>query len=158
MKIILGSDHGGFYLKEEIKKYLEKQKIPYEDIGPFRYDKDDDYPDYTIPVALKVAKNKNYKGIIFGFSGQGELIAANKVSGIRAALYYGGNKEIIKLSREHNNSNILSLSGGFLSKKEAIEAIDLWLKTPFTNATRHKRRLKKISNFERKKLKYNETK
>ena len=93
MKIILGSDHGGYYLKEEIKKYLEKKKIDYEDLGPFSLNKKDDYPDYTIPVAIKVSKNPNYKGIILGFSGQGELIVANKVPGIRAVLYYGGNKK-----------------------------------------------------------------
>jgi len=149
MKVIIGSDHAGFELKESIKAFLDKNKIDYEDIGPKKYDKNDDYPYYSINVAEKVVKLK-CMGIIIGMSGEGEAIAANKVKGIRAVSYYGGNKKIVKLSREHNDSNIISLGAGFLSSKEANEAVKLWLKTPFSKHPRHVRRLKEISRFEKR--------
>ena len=152
MKLIIGSDHVGFELKEELKAFFDKNKIDYEDIGPRKYDKDDDYPYYSLKVAEKVAKLK-CMGIIIGKSGEGEAIVANKVPGIRAVVYYGENKNIIKLSREHNDSNVLSLGAGFLSSKEAIESVKLWLNTKFSDAVRHKRRLKEISRFERKRWK-----
>ena len=148
MKVIIGSDHAGFELKEELKAFFDKNKVDYEDIGPWKYDKDDDYPYYSIKVAERVVKLK-CMGVVIGKSGEGEAITANKVPSIRAVVYYGKNKEIIKLSREHNDSNVFCLAGGFLSSKEAIEAVKLWLKTPFSNATRHKRRLKEISRFEK---------
>ena len=149
MKVIIGSDHAGYKLKESIKAFLDKHKIDYEDVGPQKYDKNDDYPYYSINVAEKVAKLK-CMGVIIGLSGEGEAIAANKVKGIRAVLYYGGNKKIVKLSREHNDSNILSLGAGFLSSNEANEAVKLWLKTPFSKHPRHVRRLKEISRFEKR--------
>lgn len=146
-KIFLGADHAGFELKEHVKKYLLKQGIKVEDKGAFAFDKKDDYPDFIVPAAKAVAKNRNSRGIIFGASGQGEAIAANKVKGIRAALYYGGNMEIVKLSRTHNNANILSLGARFLGKEEAIEAVRLWLYTEFSNESRHVRRIKKIGRI-----------
>ena len=145
-KIFLGTDHAGFELKEEIKKYLLKQGMEVHDEGAHSFDKNDDYPDFMIPAAKKVAKEPNSVGIIFGASGQGEAIAANKIKGIRAALYYGGNIEIIKLSRTHNNANMLSLGARFLTKEEALEAVKLWLTTDFSNEERHIRRIKKIDN------------
>ncbi|MBI2101817.1 RpiB/LacA/LacB family sugar-phosphate isomerase [Candidatus Woesearchaeota archaeon] len=117
-----------------------------EDCGAYSYDKNDDYPDFIVPVAKKVAKNKNSSGVIFGASGQGEAIAANRVKGIRAALYYGGSMEIVELSRTHNNANILSLGARFLTKKEAMEAVNMWLKTGFSGEERHARRIKKIDH------------
>jgi len=143
-KIFLGSDHAGFELKEEIKKYLLNLGFEVKDMGAHKLEPKDDYPDFIIPVAKKVAGNPANKGIIFGASGQGEAIAANKIKGVRAALYYGGNMEIIRLSRTHNNANILSLGARFLAKKEAIEAVRLWLKNDFSNEARHIRRIKKI--------------
>jgi len=148
-KIILGSDHAGFQLKEEIKEFLEKEGYEIEDVGAKSYDKEDDYPDFISKAAKKVSKDpKNNKGIILGGSGQGEAITANKIKGIRAALYYGGNKDIIKLSRTHNDTNMLSLGSRFLNKKEAIEAVKLWLNTDFSDEERHIRRIKKISDIE----------
>lgn len=146
----IASDHAGFELKALIKKELEKRNVRVTDVGPFTYEKNDDYPDFIIPLAQAVAKNpaKN-RGIILGWSGQGEAIAANKVRGIRAALYYGGSPEIVTLSKTHNNTNVLSLGAGFLSQKEALSAILLWLKTPFSNIVRHKRRIKKIAQYEK---------
>lgn len=143
MKIILASDHAGFKLKEALKKFFDKEKIGYEDLGPNKFKKNDDYPDYIIPAAKKVAKNK-LMGIVIGYSGQGEAIASNKVKGIRAALYYGGNEKIVKLSREHNASNILSLGANFISESKAKKVVKLWLNTKFSNASRHKRRLRKL--------------
>lgn len=148
-KIFLGSDHAGFELKEHIKKYLIKSGFNVEDKGSYKLDPQDDYPDFIVPVAKKVAENpENSRGIIFGASGQGEAIAANKVKGASAALYHGGNLDIVKLSRTHNNSNILSLGARFLTKEQAAEAVKLWLSTDFSGEERHARRIKKIDNIE----------
>ena len=146
-KIILGSDHAGFELKEKIKKYLVESGFEVEDMGAHKYDPIDDYPDFIIPTAKKVAKDANNCGIIFGGSGQGEAIAANKVKGVRAALYYGGEMDIVKLSRTHNKTNILSLGARFLKIDDAIKAVNLWLRTNFNNEERHKRRIKKIDKI-----------
>ena len=147
-KIFIGADHAGFELKEHVKKYLQELGIKVEDKGANKFDPQDDYPDFIIPVAKKVAEDQaNNRGIIFGASGQGEAIAANKIKGVRAAVYYGGNIEIVKLSRTHNNANILSLGARFLTKREAIEAVKIWLKTGFSNEQRHIRRIKKINSI-----------
>ena len=146
-KIFLGADHAGFELKEEVKKYLLKSGFQVEDKGTHSYDKNDDYPDFIIPVAKKVAQDKNSWGIVFGASGQGEAIVANKIKGIRAALYYGDKLDIVKLSRTHNDANILSLGARFLTKKEAMEAVKLWLTTDFSSESRHVRRVKKVNSI-----------
>ena len=148
-KIFLGTDHAGFHLKEEIKKYLQKLGMKVEDCGAYKFDPDDDYPKFVIKAAKKVAAGKNSMGIVLGASGQGEAIAANKVKGIRAAVYYGSNLEIVKLSRAHNDANVLSLGARFLSKEKAIEAVGLWLETGFSNENRHKRRIKQIGSMEK---------
>ena len=147
--LYIASDHAGFELKKEIASFLKQSNIEFEDIGSHEYNKLDDYPDYIIPAAKKVAENpdKN-RAIILGGSGQGEAIAANKVKGVRAALYYGGPKEIVSLSKTHNNANILSLGARFIDKKEAIEIIKLWLKTSFSKEDRHSRRIDKICKYE----------
>jgi len=147
-KIILGSDHAGFELKEQIKKFLIESGMDVEDKGAQTLNPKDDYPNFIIPAAKTVAENPNNRGIIFGASGQGEAIAANKIKGVRAVVYYGKNMEIVKLSRTHNNTNILSLGAKFLTKEEAIKAVKLWLKTDFSNEERHKRRIKQISRLE----------
>ena len=144
-KIFLGADHAGFELKEQVKKYLLKQGFIVEDKGSHSFNADDDYPDFIFPVAKIVAKEQKHKGIIFGASGQGEAVVANKVKGIRAAVYYGGNLDIVKLSRTHNDANILSLGARFLTKEEAVEAVKMWLETSFNNESRHIRRIKKIN-------------
>jgi|SRR3989338_5938193 len=145
-KIFLGADHAGFELKEEVKSCLLGLGKEVEDEGAHTFNIEDDYPDFIVPVAKKVAQDPdNNKGIIFGASGQGETIAANKIKGVRAALYYGGDMKIVKLSRTHNNANILSLGARFLTKKDAIEAVKLWLETDFSNEKRHARRIKKIN-------------
>ena len=162
MKIYIGSDHTGFELKEKLKKYLSELEMGYEveDKGAFKYDKDDDYPDFIKPVAEAVAGNPESKGIILGGSGQGEAMCANKIKGIRAALFYGekeaigvvditGNKsidpfEIVQLAREHNNANILSIATRFVEEDEAKFATELFLRTKFSGDERHIRRINKI--------------
>ena len=142
--IYLGADHAGFALKEELKQYLLGLAMEVEDLGAFELNPTDDYPDFIVPVAKKVAESPDQnRGVVFGGSGQGEAIAANKIKGIRAAVYYGGSLDIVKLSRQHNNTNILSLGARFLSKEEALEAVKVWLETPFEGG-RHERRIKKI--------------
>jgi ribose 5-phosphate isomerase B len=143
--IALGSDHAGFELKEHIKQFLSSKGYTIVDKGAHSYDEQDDYPDFIVPAAKEVAKSPDKtKGIIFGGSGQGEAIAANRVKGVRAALYYGKDLEIVKLSRTHNNANILSLGARFVNSKKAEEAVMLWLSTPFDTAERHSRRIAKI--------------
>ena len=102
LKIFLASDHAGFLLKEKIKKHLEKNKFSFEDFGNLKLNFDDDYPDFVIPCAEKVATTKNSLGIIFGGSGQGEAIAANKVKGIRAAVFCGGESSRAKLTEKNS--------------------------------------------------------
>lgn len=144
IKIFLGSDHAGFELKEKIKKFLEDKGFEVEDKGAYELNPEDDYPDFILPVAEEVSKNlENVRGIILGGSGQGEAMAANKIKDVRAAIFYGGPEEIVKLSREHNNSNILSLGARFLNESEALKAVEIWLEAKFEGG-RHERRLKKI--------------
>lgn len=145
VRIYIGSDHAGFDLKEKLKPFIEKLGYNIKDLGNFVYDENDDYPDWISPVAKEVARNpENSKGIILGGSGQGEAIVANRISGIRAAVYYGGPEKIITLSKEHNDANILSLGARFLTKAKAKKVIKLWLETPFSKEKRHERRIKKI--------------
>lgn len=146
--IVLGTDHAGFELKEHIKRFLQEQGFQVEDIGAAGYDEKDDYPDFIIPAAKKVAE-LGTRGIIFGGSGQGEAIAANKVPGVRAALWYGGPEDILTLSRTHNNANILSLGARFVDRDQATKAVKLWLDTPPKEEERHARRIKKIEEYER---------
>lgn len=146
MNIHIATDHAGFELKESLRKYLLDHGYQVTDHGAFAYDADDDYPDYIIPCAQAVAKDMQSLGIILGGSGQGEQITANKVPGIRAIEYYGGNLEIIKLGREHNDANILSLGARFMDIDEAVAAVELFISTEFSGNERHVRRLEKIKN------------
>lgn len=149
MKIFIGADHRGYQLKEKIKTWLEIWGYQYKDCGAYKLDPDDDYPDFISKVAEKISKNpQGFKGIVLGASGQGEAILANKYKGIRTAVYYGGPLRIIKLSRQHNNANILSLGASFLNQKTAKKAIRLWLETKFSQELRHRRRLNKIKKLE----------
>ncbi|MCL4353843.1 ribose-5-phosphate isomerase [Patescibacteria group bacterium] len=146
MKIYLATDHAGFDLKQKLKKALEDEGFEVEDCGAFVFDKDDDYPDFIKVAAEKVAQNPGSFGVVFGKSGQGEQIAANKVKGIRAAL--GFNEENVRLSREHNNANVLSLGFDFVPFEKAKELIKLFVNTKFTEEERHVRRINKIREIE----------
>lgn len=144
MKIYLGTDHAGFELKEKLKVWLKEEGHQVLDEGAFELDAADDYPDFIKIVAKMVASDASSRGIILGGSGQGEAMIANRHAGVRAAVYYGEKPEILKLSREHNNANILSLGARFLTETEAKEAIETWLETDFAGEERHERRIKKI--------------
>jgi len=143
MKIYIGADHAGFEMKEMLKKYLVGLKYEVEDKGAFKYQPEDDYPDFILSVARAVAADPESRGIVIGGSGEGEAMCANRVKGARAAVFYGGNFEIIELSRKHNNANILSLGARFIDDEIAKKAVELWLKTPFEGG-RHDARLKKL--------------
>ncbi|HUD03946.1 MAG TPA: RpiB/LacA/LacB family sugar-phosphate isomerase, partial [Candidatus Paceibacterota bacterium] len=115
------------------------------DCGAKEYNPEDDYPDFIIPVAKEVSHDPSHLlGIVIGGSGQGEAMCANKVYGIRAAVYYGGNTDIIRLSREHNDANVLSLGARFINPEDAKAVTKLWLDTKFSGAERHKRRIHKF--------------
>ena len=143
-KIFIASDHAGFELKETLKQFLVEQNYDVEDCGSSTFDPHDDYPDYVLPCAQKVAQNKDSFGVVVGLSGQGEAIAANRVLGVRAAVYYGGPKEVLVLSREHNDANVLSFGAKFVTAEEAKDAVLLWLGTDFLGDERHVRRIGKI--------------
>lgn len=147
MKIYIGSDHAGFEMKKGIISFLKQKGFDVFDCGPREYVHDDDYPDYISIVARSVSKDQFSKGIVLGWSGQGEAIVANRFPNIRAVVFYGGTKHILTLSREHNDANILSLGAHFITSQEANEAVELWLNTDFTHEERHERRLKKIDNL-----------
>ncbi|MBC8197346.1 MAG: RpiB/LacA/LacB family sugar-phosphate isomerase [Candidatus Marinimicrobia bacterium] len=146
MEIVLATDHAGFELKELIKKYLVDLDYKVKDFGAFEYEGSDDYPDFIAPASKYISENSDIMGIIFGGSGQGEAISANRFKNIRAAVYYGGPIELIKLSRIHNNANILSLGARFLSLGEAKKVINLWLNTDFEGG-RHLNRINKIDEL-----------
>ncbi|MBI2450478.1 MAG: ribose 5-phosphate isomerase B [Candidatus Nealsonbacteria bacterium] len=144
-KIYLGADHAGFKLKERIKKYLGLKGIVYEDLGTHSLESVD-YPDYAIGVAKKVAKKNNARGILICGTGTGMAIAANKVKGIRAVAAY--DRYSAKMSRLHNNANILALRGRFFPFEKIKKIVSVWLATPFSQKARHKRRINKIKQFE----------
>ncbi|MCR4324065.1 MAG: RpiB/LacA/LacB family sugar-phosphate isomerase [Candidatus Curtissbacteria bacterium] len=149
VKIFIASDHAGFELKRALIDHLKLKGHDVEDCGAKTFDKDDDYPDFIYPCAQKVVSNPGSFGIILGASGQGEAIVANKAKGARAALFYGGNLDIVRRSKDHNDCNILSLGASYLSGDEAKEAVDLWLETQFTGEERHARRVEKIERVDR---------
>lgn len=150
MTIILASDHAGFALKESVKKFLQEKGNTVLDVGAHELVEGDDYPTYMAAAAIKVAEDMKgqTRAIIFGGSGQGEAMVANRFPGVRAAVYYGGNEEIVKLSREHNDANILSVGARFVNEEEVKKAVDLWLATPFSGEERHERRNKQIDAIE----------
>ena len=146
MKIHLATDHAGLDLKNTIKHYLTENGYDVKDHGAYEYDAEDDYPDFIFPCARSVAEDKESRGIILGGSGQGEAMAANRIKGCRAAVFYSGPKEIVTLSREHNNANILSLGARFIEEKDIYDIIHLWLQEPFGGG-RHQRRIEKLDKL-----------
>jgi ribose 5-phosphate isomerase B len=148
MKIFIGSDHAGFLLKKDLLDFVLEKGFEVYDCGPQEYNHDDDYPDYISVAAKAVSEDpENSKGIVLGFSGQGEAIVANRFPNVRCAVFYGGTKHILTLSREHNDANMLSLGSHFMTTQEAKQAVEMWLGTAFTNEERHIRRIKKIENY-----------
>lgn len=164
MKIYLGSDHAGFELKNSIKEFLVRKRYDVEDCGADTLNPDDDYPDFIKLVAEKISQHPEERGIVFGGSGQAEMMTANKFPHVRAALFYGpvepheavdvsGRKtldpfEIVRLTRMHNNANILSIGARFVSIDDVKHAITIWLTTDFSGG-HHQRRIEKILEIER---------
>ncbi|OGI87659.1 ribose-5-phosphate isomerase [Candidatus Nomurabacteria bacterium RIFCSPLOWO2_01_FULL_33_24] len=163
MKIYLGGDHAGFELKNKIGEFLRSLGCEIEDLGPYILDINDDYPDFVHEVAKVIANNpKQSRGVIIGGSGQGEAMCANRVPGVRAVVFYGPHLatqpvdaagrqsddpyEVIRLAREHNDANILSLAVRFLTEGEAKQAVKIFLETLFSDDARHIRRIKKIDD------------
>lgn len=154
MKIFIASDHAGFALKSSLVAYLVELGYSVVDKGPHEFDMNDDYPDFMSLVADEVAIDPESRGIVVGGSGQGEAIVANRHRGVRASVYYGpplhpSNTEmdIITLSREHNDANVLSIGARFVSEGDAKKAVERWLATPFSGEERHMRRIKKIDGM-----------
>jgi ribose 5-phosphate isomerase B len=144
MKIYIGSDHAGYELKEKLKTYLIDLGYELEDKGPFNLNEEDDYPDFIKPVAEAVSIDTESKGVIIGGSGQGEAICANRVKGIRASVYYGHSLDMVKITRQHNNANIISLGARFMNDDEAKEAVKTFLETKFSGENKHNRRIGKL--------------
>ena len=142
--IVLATDHAGFELKEHVKAFLIKKGYDIKDFGALEYDGLDDYPDFILPAAKYISEHKLI-GIIFGGSGQGEAMAANRINGIRAAVFYNGPDEIVELSRLHNNANILSIGARFVSNQEVEKVIEIWLSTDFEEG-RHEKRINKLDS------------
>ena len=139
-KVILASDHAGFGLKEEIKKFLIKKRKKVLDLGT-KNTNSVDYPDYAHLLSKKITNNKNQFGILICGSGMGMSMAANKHKNVRAALCY--NTKSTKLSRLHNNANVMTLGSRLIKKSVALKCVNTFLKTNFDGG-RHERRVKKI--------------
>lgn len=165
MKIYLATDHAGYELKNKIVGILKSDGYDVEDCGPFAFDQNDDYPDWISKAAQKVSDDPQGFGIVFGGSGQGEAIVANKFKNVRCALFYSPSSpkqaidvngstsedpyEMLRLTREHNNSNMLSLGIRFLTEQEIVEAIKIFIESTFSGEERHLRRIEKIKQFEK---------
>jgi ribose 5-phosphate isomerase B len=150
MKIYIGADHAGVKLKEKIRKYLEREKIVFEDLGSFSAKSEDDYPDYASKVAEKVSSDgEGSFGVLICGSGIGMEIAANKVKGVRASTIYDSYSA--KKSREDNNANVICLRVRGVSDVKNLDLLKLFLKTKFSQKERHRRRIDKIAKLERRK-------
>lgn len=149
MKILIASDHAGYELKKALFQFLKDKKYDVVDFGPDKLEPNDDYPDFVIPVAKAVGNDpEQSRGIIIGGSGQGEAMCANRFPRVRAAVFYGSiNSELMELSRQHNNANILAIGARFVTEEEAKKAVLLWLETPFSSEIRHLRRIEKIDKL-----------
>jgi len=148
MRIHLATDHAGLEFKDALTAHLVELGYEVVDHGAYEYDAQDDYPGFCISAAQGVAGEPESLGIVFGGSGNGEQMAANKVNGIRAALCWS--IATAQLAREHNNANICSIGARQHSQEDAFAIIDAFLKTPFTNDERHVRRINQIHDFENK--------
>ena len=176
MHIYFAGDHAGFELKKELMECVEGIGHEVEDMGPLALNPGDDFPDFVVPLARKVAEStppqssplkrgggrevekgapfgekgapfSEVRGIVVAGSGQGEIIAMNRIRGARAALFCPCNLELIKASRAHNDSNIFALGARFCTVEEAKKGITVWLETPFSGEERHVRRLQKIEEL-----------
>jgi ribose 5-phosphate isomerase B len=160
MKVFFAADHAGFLLKNALVEHVRTLGHEVEDLGAASLDPEDDYPDFMTPLAKRVAEMPDSRGIMVGGSGQGEAMCANRVKGVRAAVFYGpmrvtaalevegGRSEdgydAVRLPRRHNDANVLSIGARFVSAEEADEAVRIFLETEASIAPRHARRLAKF--------------
>jgi ribose 5-phosphate isomerase B len=148
--VYVASDHAGFELKAALVPWLQAEGYHVVDVGAVHYDDNDDYPDFIVPAALAVARGGvRTAGVILGGSGQGEALAANRVPGVRAVVYYGSNEAIVPLSREHNDANVLSLGARFVSVEEAKAVLAVWLTTTPLSDDKYARRNRKVESLTR---------
>jgi len=146
-KIFLGADHAGFKLKEHIRKFLDKLGYQYEDLGAYTDENGSDYPEIAFKLARKTAE-RNGNGILMCGTGTGEAIVANKVKGVRAANCF--DEYTARMSREHNNSNVLCLGARILNKGASEKIVKTWLEADFSSEARHRRRVRQIGDIEKK--------
>jgi ribose 5-phosphate isomerase B len=160
MKIVLSTDHAGVELLKQLEMFLTAKGHTCLNVGPTSVDPEDDYPDFIFPAAKVVSEGEYERGIIMGGSGQGEAMVANRVRGVRCAVYYGPAKaagpvdaegiaavdeyDILRLSRQHNDANMLSLAARFLTREDIEKAVTIWLDTLFSGIERHARRIAKL--------------
>lgn len=159
--ILIASDHAGFELKQALIPYIQDMGFDVKDFGAHEFLEDDDYPDYIAPLAKEISENDGIQqAIVIGGSGQGEAMVANRVPGVRCAVFYGPKSpitavdvtgrlsqddyEIVRLSRMHNNANVLSLGARFLNLDDAKKAINIFLGTIYVEEERLERRIEKI--------------
>lgn len=159
-KVYFASDHAGFALKKALVEHVHILGYEVQDLGAHELNAEDDYPDYILLLAERVAGEPNSRGVIIGGSGQGEAMCANRTQGVRAAVFYGprevtaaldiegGHSEdgfdAVRLPRRHNNANVLSIGARFVSGEDADTAVRIFLETPFSDSPRHARRLAKF--------------
>ncbi len=160
-KIYIGSDHAGFVMKEKLIPFVKKMGYEIVDCGDYKYNESDDFPIFISKVAEAVANNPlDIRGIILGGSGQGEAIIANRFPNVRAIVYYGESdsffkkNNIVKLGREHNDSNIISFGARFITLSQAKKALKIWLTTKFSTEPKYARRNKEIEALSRR-IKHN---
>lgn len=163
MNIAIASDHAGFEQLKDLHFFLESQGYNVQNFGPKTLNINDDYPDFIFLAAQAVASGSCEKGIIFGSSGQGEAMAANRLKGVRCGVYYGpavvgriidangrvssSPYEIVRLTRQHNDANMLSIAARFVSMSDIQNVVKLWLDTPFSGEPRHVRRIDKLDRL-----------
>ena len=146
--IHLATDHAGFGHKESVRVWLEGEGFTVVDHGAFRYDAEDDFPEFVITASKAVlAGDSTHGAIIFGGSGQGEALAVNRLKGIRAGVFYGGHNEIVPLMRQHNDTNVLSIGARFVSVEDTKALVWQWIHTEFLSIEKYSRRNKQIDKM-----------
>jgi len=143
--LYITSDHAGLKLKQKIVEFLNENNIRFEDVGPYQYDKDDDYPDYVVKTVIRVQQNKYNNAILICKNGVGVSMMANKFKYIRCAISW--TPEHAKSSREDDDTNALALPADYIDEKTACKIVETWLNTPFSSKDRHIRRLKKVETI-----------
>ena len=145
MQIHLATDHAGYDHKNQVADWLATEGFDVIDHGPYEYDAQDDFPDFVVRAAQAISDNPTDRAVIFGGSGQGEAMLANRFPAVRATVLYNDSPEIVQLSREHNDANVLSIGARFLSVEDTKKHVWDWLHTNRSAAERHNRRIEKVA-------------